>query len=245
MQDFRSKQGLYALAGQPTSSSSSSSSLKGADLFSVQVFNSLATSLQFYRFMASLHTLSEAAQPTPTHKFLDLLSRKGKLRRVYTQNIDGLEERAGLVSAHPTSTSSTMTAKSKGKGKDKAAAGGPLVHLHGRASRVRCTVCTYSGPWASHITAAYASGSSVPCPECAERRDARIRTGRRANVAVGSLRPAITLYGEHGTDELAIGETADADMRSRPDCLIVFGTSLKVGDPPAGSGSVGAEKRQC
>ena len=35
-------------------------------------------------------------QPTPTHCFLRLLHEKGVLRRVFTQNIDGLERLAGL-----------------------------------------------------------------------------------------------------------------------------------------------------
>lgn len=35
-------------------------------------------------------------EPTPTHRFLKLLDEKGILRRVYTQNIDGLEALAGL-----------------------------------------------------------------------------------------------------------------------------------------------------
>lgn len=34
--------------------------------------------------------------PTPTHHFLHLLHRKGLLLRVFTQNIDGLEQQAGL-----------------------------------------------------------------------------------------------------------------------------------------------------
>jgi NAD-dependent SIR2 family protein deacetylase len=35
-------------------------------------------------------------QPTTTHLFLRLLHEKGLLLRVFTQNIDGLEEQAGL-----------------------------------------------------------------------------------------------------------------------------------------------------
>lgn len=34
--------------------------------------------------------------PTPTHHFLRLLHDKGLLLRVFTQNIDGLEQLAGL-----------------------------------------------------------------------------------------------------------------------------------------------------
>lgn len=38
----------------------------------------------------------ENAQPTPSHNFCKFLYDKGWLRRVYTQNIDGLHQKAGL-----------------------------------------------------------------------------------------------------------------------------------------------------
>lgn len=46
--------------------------------------------------ISHLATLSEAAQPTPFHNMLQNLDSRGQLLRVYTQNIDALEERAGL-----------------------------------------------------------------------------------------------------------------------------------------------------
>lgn len=213
-----------------TSSSAAASSLKGADLFSTQVFSSAASLSRFYRFISSLNALSESAKPTPTHRFMRTLSQKGKLLRVYTQNIDGLEEKVGLTSANPSDFLSsgeavaTSTSSSKGKSKFQ----GDLVHLHGRAALVRCTVCTYTGKWTDEVSQAYEAGYSMPCSQCQERLTVRKALGKRLNVAVGSLRPAITLYGEQGTEDLFISEISNADVRSRPDCLIIFGTSLKV-----------------
>ena len=51
-------------------------------------------------------------RPTPSHYFLRLLHEKKKLMRVYTQNIDTLERKAGLadelvVYAHGSTTTST------------------------------------------------------------------------------------------------------------------------------------------
>ena len=40
--------------------------------------------------------MSPDYKPTPTHCFLKLLHDKGVLRRVFTQNIDALEIKAGL-----------------------------------------------------------------------------------------------------------------------------------------------------
>lgn len=188
-----------------------------------------------------------------------MLSNKGKLLRLYTQNVDGLEERAGIetavlagqsnatrseVSSASSSSSSTSqdlgednaeygiakgksTTKSKGKGRSSKYTG-ELVHLHGRAELVRCTVCNYNGEWTDEISQAYEGGFSMQCHECAGRLSIRKAMGKRINVAVGTLRPAITLYGEQGLEDLFISEISNVDVRSKPDCLIVFGTSLKV-----------------
>jgi len=53
-------------------------------------------------------------KPTPTHHFMRLLEQKGILRRIYTQNIDGLEALAGvsvdkLVECHGHFRSSSCT----------------------------------------------------------------------------------------------------------------------------------------
>jgi hypothetical protein len=48
-----------------------------------------ARSPEYLAFVAR----AEAAQPTTTHRFCSVLHALGKLKRVYTQNIDGLHER--------------------------------------------------------------------------------------------------------------------------------------------------------
>ena len=49
----------------------------------------------FYRLATELWPDNFA--PTPTHHFIALLSEKGLLRRVFTQNIDSLEAIAGAA----------------------------------------------------------------------------------------------------------------------------------------------------
>ncbi|KAL3085964.1 hypothetical protein niasHS_009006 [Heterodera schachtii] len=61
--------------------------------------------------LAKAH-LHESIMPTPAHHFIRLVQEKGLLRRCYTQNIDGLEFRAGVeeekvVAAHGSYRSST------------------------------------------------------------------------------------------------------------------------------------------
>lgn len=69
--------------------------------------------------IAQLATLSEKAGPTPFHKLLRRLDDKGRLLRVYTQNIDALEAKAGLTFGLPRDTikprSRVKSAKAKGK----------------------------------------------------------------------------------------------------------------------------------
>jgi NAD-dependent histone deacetylase SIR2 len=50
----------------------------------------------FLSFMAELKQLVNQASPTATHKFLKYLADRKRLLRVYTQNIDCLEEKVGL-----------------------------------------------------------------------------------------------------------------------------------------------------
>eukprot|EP00978_Attheya_sp_CCMP212_P003063 scaffold6251_cov52-Attheya_sp.AAC.1 len=89
--DFRSPQGLY-----------STLDAKGLglgcpeDLFDLTFF--LEDPRPFYRFAAQSNIYSTLTEPSTSHKFLSFLEQHDMLLRVYTQNIDGLEQVAGLSS---------------------------------------------------------------------------------------------------------------------------------------------------
>jgi NAD+-dependent protein deacetylase SIR2 len=51
---------------------------------------------------------------------------------------------------------------------------------------------------------------------------------KQRSHGVGRLRPRIVLYNEFNPEEEAIGAVTRADLRSRPDAVIVVGTSLKI-----------------
>ena len=95
---------------------------------------------------------------------------------------------------------------------------------------VRCTVCSFVGQWTTSIHSAFSQGHALKCEECKDRLNTRVNSGKRASIAIGNLRPDITLYGEQGREDFFISDVIDADVRSKPDCLIVMGTSLKVGN---------------
>ena len=63
------------------------------DLFDIEFFND--DPKPFFKFAHSLYPGS--IKPSPSHNFLAWLDKQGILLRVYTQNIDALEVRAGVA----------------------------------------------------------------------------------------------------------------------------------------------------
>lgn len=112
--DFRSAHGLFKKLKEkhPTAGLSS-----GKDLFDARLFSSESTSALFYSMVAELKRLADEAQPTIFHRFLKRLDDEGRLQRVYTQNIDGLEEKAGLTFGLGETGDSTSTVRALGKRK--------------------------------------------------------------------------------------------------------------------------------
>ncbi|EFP74138.1 uncharacterized protein PGTG_00094 [Puccinia graminis f. sp. tritici CRL 75-36-700-3] len=96
--DFRSSTGLFASlkARFPNAKLTS-----GRDLFDVNAWKDPDTLSLHFGMLAELHKMCGAAQPTAFHQFLKRLDDDGKLSRVYTQNIDGLEEKVGLTYGIP------------------------------------------------------------------------------------------------------------------------------------------------
>lgn len=106
--DFRSKgTGLYS-----TLDAEAIGLNDPQELFDLEVFKE--DPRPFYSFAKNLYPGSIV--PSVSHRFLALLHQRGMLLRVYTQNIDGLEEIAGVP-------------KSK------------VVHAHGSLTWAQCTKC--------------------------------------------------------------------------------------------------------
>ncbi|GAA5887958.1 hypothetical protein JCM5296_001511 [Sporobolomyces johnsonii] len=92
--DFRSSAGLFESLKKQYPDARLSS---GKDLFDVGLFASEQNAAIFYNMIAELKKQTDAVEPTAFHSWLKELDDQGKLFRVYTQNIDALEERAGLT----------------------------------------------------------------------------------------------------------------------------------------------------
>lgn len=160
LQDFRSSDGLYALVKQQYPDVV----LKGRDLFDASLFRDTTSTAVFYTFISGLKRVIDSASPSSTHRFIKTLDSKRKLLRSYTQNIDGLEERAGLAG------SSSQEVKSNGKGKAKIKAKEVRnVQLHGDIHRVRCTFCSAEFPCTTDHLDKFDIGVAPNCPECVAR----------------------------------------------------------------------------
>ncbi|KAL1408737.1 hypothetical protein Q8F55_005550 [Vanrija albida] len=106
--DFRSASGLF--------SGSKGHNVK--DLFDFKSTKSPHLLAKHHALLTELYEKASKAAPTQFHKLLASLNDEGRLLRCYTQNIDGLEERAGLPTGVP---SASTPARRAGKAKGRAA----------------------------------------------------------------------------------------------------------------------------
>ncbi|KIM47786.1 hypothetical protein M413DRAFT_209505 [Hebeloma cylindrosporum] len=216
--DFRSSDGLYAMVKEQYPDVV----MKGRDLFDAALFRDPTSTAVFYTFISQLKRSIDDAEPAPTHHFIKTLDSKKKLLRSYTQNIDGLEARVGLLGT------SCQEAKSNSKGKTKIRTKDVRnVQLHGDIHRVRCVACSADYPCSEEHLILFERGKAPECPECLSRSEARIARSARA-IRVGSLRPSIVLYDETHPLGDDIGTIHTTDLGRKPDMLIIMGTSMKV-----------------
>lgn len=236
-EEFSSSQGSTASTSSRRSSASPSSKLRGQDLFDSRVFQNAASTTVFYQFIASLRQkIRDEVQATSSvHKFLRVLRDGGRLMRCYTQNIDGLERREGLVTdlARGKGNKRRFMKKhyevprpSHAQGTDFDG-GCEVVQLHGDLEKLRCTMCAAQYEWTDEETEIYLEGAAPNCQKCKAKSEERKASGKRG-LAMGCLRPNIVLYGEdHPSNSLLI-PLIPFDASCQPEVMIIMGTSLKV-----------------
>ncbi|KAG6813905.1 hypothetical protein H0H92_005754 [Tricholoma furcatifolium] len=247
--DFRSADGLFKSLKRDNPREALAS---GKDLFDASVFNSEHTTTLFCQMIAQLWNLSQAAKPTAFHNVMRSLDDRGKLLRVYTQNIDAIEEKCGLSFGVPEFEDKRCKPRSKATttaadclikepspyGVDRLPcppADPPrCIPLHGTLQSMHCQICNSSCPIEEHLPS-LACGLPPQCPECTSMEETRQLIGKRAR-GVGKLRPSVVLYNEAHKDGEGVGEIVQKDLlgsskgkgRSGADLLLVVGTSLRV-----------------
>lgn len=210
--DFRSENGLFS-----TLKGKSANLHSGKDLLDFNlVYSSTSMSILFNNLMNNLYMLSDKCTPTPFHRFVNSLAEGGQLKRLYTQNIDGLETKFPLLSdsvSHPPQIAALT------------------VQLHGSIHKMSCMKCKKlydMDPSLFKMSEESQLGEVIPhCPECKEFESIRSICGKRLQ-GVGKLKPNVVLYNEYHPEGDIISEMVNRDLKSNPDALLIVGTSLKI-----------------
>jgi NAD-dependent histone deacetylase SIR2 len=162
---------------------------------------------EYLNFIGKFTQLSLSKDPTSTHYLFRNLRDEGKLLRVYSQNIDNFEERAGL--------------KVGMEEKDE------VLSLHGNLG---CVICkrnpSHKFRMSEEYIEAFVNGKVVTCPAClTEKPKLNLKP-----IVPGWLRPAILLYNEPDSDGEQISKLVTKDAKTPNTVLIVMGSTLHVQD---------------
>ncbi|KAK5452292.1 NAD-dependent deacetylase hst3 [Exophiala xenobiotica] len=235
--DIPSSQSSSSSNSSRRASASPSSKIKGQDLFDSRVFQNAASTTLFYQFIASLRQKirDEVRSTSSVHKLIRVLRDGGRLMRCYTQNIDGLEAREGLVTDLARGRGNKrrfmkkhyevpLPAHTSGTDFD---GGCEVVQLHGDLDKLRCSMCATHFEWTDEETEIYLDGAAPSCQKCKSKSEERQASGKRG-LAVGSLRPNIVLYGEDHPSNTLLTPLIPFDANCQPEVMIIMGTSLKV-----------------
>lgn len=195
--DFRSENGIYARLQRNTDFNLDDP----ADMFDKEVF--LARPELFYAFAKDIYPSN--FKPSPAHRFIKLLEDQDRLLRNYTQNIDTLEQVAGIKK---------------------------VLNCHGSFATASCVTCGHQVPGASIKEDIFAE--RVPsCPRCndSERPKKRRRKDDSSDdenddgTRTGIMKPDIVFFGEKLSDDF---DHALIEDREKASLLIVIGSSLSV-----------------
>ena len=204
--DFRSSSGLFATL-------KTQHKLKGSGkhLFDAAVYRDDSSTQSFHTMVRELAAMTSKAKPTPFHHLLASLAAEGRLMRLYTQNVDCID-----TNMKPLSTNVPLNVK------------GPwpvTIQLHGGLEKMVCTKCGQLEPFDGDR---FTSHEAPLCNTCLTQEELRMKFANKRRQGVGRIRPRIVLYNESNPDEEAIGNVSMADLRNRPDAVLVVGTSLKI-----------------
>ncbi|KAM0686900.1 NAD-dependent deacetylase hst3 [Conglomerata obtusa] len=196
--DFRSQNGIFKSIREKLG-------VKGQDLFNYRYSRDKETRPTYYKFIADLKELVDKCEPSQTHLFFNKFKKYQKKMRIYTQNIDMLEEKSGCIVTEKTNTE--------------------LVYLHGNLQHLICVYCGYRIDYTDKENEIFKLGEDVSCIRCVEENKKRGASGRR-EMKTGYLHTNIIHYEQPHNDAYRIGKLFEKDLDV--DLFIVVGTSLKV-----------------
>nr|XP_036214631.1 NAD-dependent histone deacetylase sirtuin-1 [Bactrocera oleae] len=193
--DFRSSDGIYSRLAKDFPNLPDPQAM-----FDINYFSS--DPRPFFKFAREIYP--GQFKPSPCHRFIKLLEEKQKLLRNYTQNIDTLEQVAGIKN---------------------------VIECHGSFSTASCTKCKVKCT-ADAIREDIFSQRIPVCRRCqpnvqqsVNASDAVSDADLRQLVENGIMKPDIVFFGEGLPEEF---HTVMASDKDKCDLLIVIGSSLKV-----------------
>ncbi|XP_015589565.1 NAD-dependent protein deacetylase sirtuin-1 [Cephus cinctus] len=191
--DFRSRDGIYSRLAQDFPDLPDPQAM-----FDINYFGQ--DPRPFYKFAREIYP--GQFKPSPCHRFIKMLDKHKKLLRNYSQNIDTLEQVAGIEN---------------------------VIECHGSFATASCTKCKYQVR-ADDIREDIFAQKIPMCPKCRANALPSIAVGNpnesyRDLVSQGIMKPDIVFFGEGLPDAFH-----DAMAKDKDDCdlLIVIGSSLKV-----------------
>ncbi|KAH3685345.1 hypothetical protein WICPIJ_003697 [Wickerhamomyces pijperi] len=211
--DFRSSNGLFKSLKSSSSSSSQntgSGGSPGRELFTRSVYEDPEKTGEFHAMVNSLHSMSRDSEPSKFHHLINQIGSEGRLLRHYTQNIDCLESKLPhLQTKVPLPHTGPYPA---------------TIQLHGSVNSMYCVKCHWEAPYDPSL---FTTNEAPHCPTCADTQRQRGEKNLRER-SVGRLRPRIVLYEEFHPEGEKIGKVSEQDIRAKPDCLLIVGTTLKI-----------------
>ncbi|KAG8036403.1 hypothetical protein G9C98_003725 [Cotesia typhae] len=191
--DFRSRDGIYSRLAQDFPDLPDPQAM-----FDINYFGQ--DPRPFFKFAREIYP--GQFKPSPCHRFIKMLEKKEKLLRNYSQNIDTLEQVAGIEN---------------------------VIECHGSFATASCTKCKYQVT-AEDIRADIFAQRIPLCPKCfTNSLPSLSSTNTNDNysnfVSQGIMKPDIVFFGEGLPDAF---HDAIANDKDECDLLIVIGSSLKV-----------------
>ncbi|XP_067008863.2 NAD-dependent protein deacetylase sirtuin-1 isoform X2 [Anabrus simplex] len=191
--DFRSRDGIYSRLAIDFPDLPDPQAM-----FDIQYFSQ--DPRPFFKFAREIYP--GQFKPSPCHRFIKMLEKHGKLLRNYSQNIDTLEQVAGIKN---------------------------VIECHGSFATASCTHCKYKVT-ADEIREDIFAQRIPLCPRCPDlsppvSNDIDHNSDFKELVSRGIMKPDIVFFGE-GLPE--VFHDSMAKDKDECDLLIVIGSSLKV-----------------
>ncbi|KAI1859796.1 hypothetical protein JX265_010245 [Neoarthrinium moseri] len=204
--DFRSSDGLFK-----TLRTQHKLKASGKQLFDASVYKHNDSTESFHDMVREMSHQTKNAKPSPFHHMIASIAEEGRLLRLYTQNVDGID-----TSMPPLATAVPLNEKPPWP---------RTIQLHGGLEKMVCSKCSELYPFDGSL---FNGPEPPPCKGCLETDNVRTSHAGKRSHGVGKLRPRMVLYNEHNPDQDAIYKVIKADCKKSPDAIIVVGTSMKI-----------------